>query len=148
MKIAIAWIRLINFSYMIIDWKIIAKIIITYLEQRPKWLHGVNLPSDQKPLLILPCIPQILNINIQILQTDQHTFLKRIFKVIVRDFDKRSKKLFSLLMIIPRHFVTFSCDYVLILKERLTLITFWNLRVDYTVLRFSNTATVNLQTNS
>ena len=97
----------------------------------------------------LPCIPQILNINIQILQTDQHTFLKRIFKVIIRDFDKRSKKLFSLLMIIPRHFVTFSRDYVLILKkERLTLITFWNLRVDYTVLRFSNTATVKLQTNS
>ena len=38
---------------MIIDWKIIAKIIITYLEQRPKWLHGENLPSDQKPLFTM-----------------------------------------------------------------------------------------------
>ena len=75
----------------------------------------------------LPCIPQILYINIQILQTDQHTFLKRIFNVIIREFDKRSKELFSLLMIIPRRFVTFSRDYVLILrKERLTLITFGN----------------------
>ena len=76
-------------------------------------------------------------------------FWKDIFNVIIREFDKRSKKLFSLLMIIPRRFVTFSRGYVLILKkERLTLITFWNVRVDYTVLRFSNTATVKLQTNS